>query len=95
MEVDKFEYLTDREKFLGDLEIETRLRMWDFDIFQKAANILAAPSGAVAVGSETLQPQPSVIGGVLAGAAAGATTGNPWLIAGGAVLGGLGALLNR
>ncbi|KKN53448.1 hypothetical protein LCGC14_0602320 [marine sediment metagenome] len=67
--------------------------LWDLKIYQYGANILSGASTGGQVLPEAPSQLSSTISGVLGGAAAGATTGNPYLTAAGAVIGGVGGFL--
>ena len=81
------------EKAKTEVEQRSKESTWPIDRFEGAARMLAAIAGAGGV----KPPEGSTIGnalsGALSGAAAGAQTGNPYAVAGGAVLGGLAGIM--
>jgi len=81
------------EEFSTELDEKTAL--WDLQVFERGANILAAPSGMAARLPEKRSAVSRSLGGALQGGAAGAKVGsafgNPAIGAGvGALLGGVG-----
>jgi len=96
-EIEKLDYMMNREWTLTRYDIAVKYDLWDFEVFQKAANVLASISGATAVGSETIPARSSVIGGALGGAAMGAAIpgAGPIGAAIGGILGGATAIFDR
>jgi hypothetical protein len=77
----------------ADLDLNEKYALWDFMAFEKAANILSAPSGMAA----PLPPKQSRAGSALSGAMGGAALGakfGPYGAAAGGILGGIGGLLS-
>lgn len=80
-----------------DREIDVEDALWDLKVFAHGATLMASSSGG-SPGQVANIPKPSVLGGMLSGAAAGAMIGSEfgmtgWGAAAGAALGGVGALL--
>lgn len=80
----------------SQLEIDDADGKWDLDAFSYTGNMLASIGGAAGRGGAAPKKQ-SAMGGALSGAATGAMIGaqsaNPYGIAIGAVIGGIGGLL--
>lgn len=84
-----------KEEAEENLRIESRDAMWDLEVFQAGANVMAAISGGTVTSTEDGPGKvQSALGGALSGAAAGASIsgGNPFGAAAGAVV-GIGASL--
>ena len=88
----RMRYASNREFEMGLTDKEDRRGRWPFEVYQAAANVLAAPSGASTFVPKGNSQLSSALGGALGGAAAGAPLGAPGMIAGGAI-GGLAGLL--
>lgn len=72
------------------LEIDAADAMWDLSIFQFGGNLLASAAGGTAIPLTTRPTRTqAMVGGAMAGAGTGAVVGggNPYVIAGGALLG--------
>ena len=81
------------ETATADIDLDARYANWDFNIYNKAANVLASISGASAVLPDAPSRTQSAIGGALGGASTGSSLGVPGALAGG-VLGGIGGYLS-
>lgn len=84
-----------KEQTDQDAKIDEEDALWDLEVFQYGANLLAGIQGGTASGGKEKKPSTfqSVLGGALTGAAAGAMVGNvPGAIIGG-VLGAASGLL--
>ena len=67
---------------------------WDLEIYQYGGNVLASISGAASATNEAeISTAQSVLGGAMSGAAIGAQSANPYGVAIGAVVGGIGGLI--
>ncbi len=88
-----------KEEMDVNIKIEESDALWDLEVFQYGANLLAGIGGGTnSPNTKRPSQSQSMIGGALSGAAAGAmvgaTAGVPWLGAGiGAVLGAASSLL--
>ena len=91
----RIKIVANKEENDVNLKIDESDAMWDLEIFQHGANMLAAIGGGTATpkGKEPSQMQ-SVIGGAMAGAAAGSMISPGWGTAIGAVLGAASAYMN-
>jgi len=95
VEVERMSVVAEKERADRQLEIDVAFARWDADALQFAGNFVAALSGGVVgpIGQKPSTAQ-SALGGALSSAAAAAPTGNPYIIAGAAVLGGIGGALS-
>jgi len=93
MEAAKMKIIANKEEADVNREIDVADAKWDMEAFQIGGNLLASVAGA----APSLVPKQnmftSVLGGVLSGVAAGASTGNPYLAIGGGILGGISGFL--
>ena len=76
------------------IDIDYKHATWGLDVFEKGANILAAPSGMAALVPKGPSKGQSALSGAVAGAGAGAAIGGPVGAGVGAVVGGLAGLLS-
>ncbi len=80
VEIDRISLIAQKEQIDSDMDLATKHHLWDLEIFQHGANLLAAIQGGT--GTPGTGPGPvragsaSVIGGTLSGAAAGAMMGS-------------------
>lgn len=99
-ETKRLEIVGTQEYESAEIDLDHRSALWDFEVFERGMNILAAPSGMAARLPPENSKAQSTIGGAMQGAAMGASLGSvvPGLgtAAGagiGAVAGGLSGLL--
>ncbi len=96
IEASRIKIVANKEEIDAGLIMSQKDALWDLEVFQHGANLLASIGSGVAgtKGNEPSQMQ-SVLGGAMSGAAAGAMVsgGNPYGIAIGAVLGAGSAFL--
>lgn len=85
-EVKRLKLLATSEHEAAELDLNEKYALWDFLVFEKAGNILSAPSGM----SSPLPPKQSRASSVLSGVIGGAAAGG----IGGAIVGGIGGLLS-
>jgi len=87
-EIYRMKIVAKKEENEVEMSIDEKDALWDLEVFQYGANLMAAPSGGTAT-PHTKSPSTaqSMIGGAMSGAAAGlmATGGNPI----GGILGGI------
>ncbi len=79
-----------RERALDRLSVQEKGRMWDFDVYQRAANILGASGGSVGYTTLRQSPLMSTLSGAASGAALGAEFGPIGLLTGAAIGGIIG-----
>lgn len=86
-----------KEEAAENLRIDSKDALWDVEVFQGAANVMASVAGGTVTTPEEPKDTGSALGGALSGAASGAMVGsqiNPgWGTAIGAVVGGIGGAL--
>lgn len=83
-----------KEETDTNIKLDEEDALWDLEVFQYGANLLASIGGAVVKPStEQSSTAQSMIGGALSGAAAGAMVGGPWGAGIGAALGAASSLL--
>jgi len=95
MEFTKLVIIAYKEKADRQLELDVEEAKWIFFNYREAGALLGAV-GASAAMQSSAKPNPaaSALGGAMAGAAAMAPTGNPYAIAAGAIVGGIGGYLS-
>lgn len=96
IESKRIKIIAKKEETDVNRDIDKQDAVWDLEVFQYGANLLAAIGGGVATTtSHKPSTAQSAIGGAMSGAVAGAivTGGNPFGIAIGAALGGASAFL--
>ena len=87
-DVNRISIVAKKEEADINMRLDTADALWDLEVFQYGANLLAGAGGGTAnPNSNKPTMQQSVMSGAMSGAAAGAMTGNPYGIAIGAVLG--------
>lgn len=83
-----------KEYFDRDVELNVADHNYPLEVWQYAANLLAAIHGAAATyGQDVKNKSPSALGGAISGALTGASLGSiggPWGAAAGAIIGGAG-----
>lgn len=72
----KLKLVTKKEENRENLEMDVQDAMWDMNIFQAGANVLAAGFGASTMNKNEMSPFQSGISGLASGAAAGAAIGS-------------------
>lgn len=85
-ETKRLAFVARGEQEAAELDLNEKYALWDFQAFERAANILSAPSGM----SAALPPKQSRASSALSGAIGGFAQGG---VAGG-ILGGIGGLLS-
>ena len=88
IEAERVSYVINKEYYDKYLESSVRKERWGIDVWQNAANLMAAPSGGV-VTPDKPTTTASILGSAAMGAAIGAQTKTPWGIAAGALVGGV------
>ena len=90
----RIKIVAEKEELDMNTKIDESDALWDLEVFQHGANMLAAIGGGTAnpKGKEPSQAQ-SVIGGALSGAAAGSMISPGWGTVIGAVLGAAAAYM--
>lgn len=88
MEANRIRIIAVKEEAAEQLAIEESEALWNFTLWQHAANMLAAPSGAAMVPGKHMTRQQSALTGAGAGAATGAQVGGGYGAIIGAVVGG-------
>jgi len=89
-DVNRIKIVAKKEESAANIEIDAADALWDLQVFQYGANLLASGGGGVASPTVNKPSQlQTALGGAMSGAAAGAmvTGGNPYGAAIGAVLG--------
>ncbi len=84
-EVQRIRFVAEQEYETSTLDIDEKHARWDIEIYEKAFNMLSAPSGMAAM----VPKSPSRIASALGGAISGLATAGPL----GAIAGGLAGLL--
>lgn len=88
IEANRIKLVAGMEEANQNLSIDENDAKWDLTVFQYGANMMGAVSGGVApVTPDQPSQLQSAIGGAMAGASMGAATGNPYIMAAGAVIG--------
>lgn len=84
-----------KEELEEQLDMEDKEFRWPLELFQYGANALGSISGSAVSPHKGPTKMQSTLGGAMSGAAAGASVsgGNPWVSGAGAVIGGIGGLL--
>jgi len=97
VESNRIKIVAKSEQAARDAEIDENDALWDLEVFQYGANLLAAPAGGTAVTRSKASGSSgaSVLGGAMAGAAAGSMVMPGWGTAIGAVVGGAAAYLSQ
>lgn len=87
VESNRIKIVAKKEQTDTDAMIDRADGLWDLEVFQFGANLLASIGGGTAMTSSNAKPNVamSVIGGAMSGAAAGAMIGGPY----GAIIGGV------
>ncbi|RLJ00941.1 MAG: hypothetical protein DRP08_06135, partial [Candidatus Aenigmatarchaeota archaeon] len=93
VELSRIKIASFADQTLKNLQIDVGYAKWDFEAFQAAAGVLAASGGGVTASPSHLSPGEGAFSGAMAGASAMLATGNPYAVAAGAVVGGLGGYL--
>ena len=93
-ETERIKYVMKKEEYDKGVEYEVADEMWDINVFQPGANMLAAISGGTGY-QPPITPGQTAIGGAFTGAAIGARVsgGQPWGAAAVAIIGGIGSYL--
>lgn len=89
MEANKLRLIAEKEEAEEQMMLDESEGLWNFVIWQHAANMLAAPSGGAMVPGRKMSKGQSAMSGAMAGGAAGAQTGT-WQ--GAAIGAGIGAM---
>ena len=81
------------EEIFDQLKIDEADALWDFNLFQYGANMIASPSGAAMIPGKLTKAQ-SILGGATSGAAVGGAIGGPKGAGIGAVVGAIAGALD-
>lgn len=78
VELNRISIVAEKEEAEYQIEIDVSEASWDLNVWQYAANVIAAPAGGTLnPGIRTPSTMQSVLGGAMSGAAVGATVGGP------------------
>ena len=75
-DVERMSIIANKEYYDRDIELKTSMALFNLDVLQKGANVLAAPVGGVATAGQANKATGSALGGTLSGAVTGATVGS-------------------
>lgn len=92
-EIDRMKIVAFSEQYVQDLQIDVGDARWDLEVYQYGANMLGSFHGGTVTNPQSTTKTQSVLGGAMAGASIGATTGQPMMIGIGAAVGGLAGLM--
>ena len=89
-EIERITMISLKEQKDRDLDIDANEALWELETYMYAGNMLGSISGAAAGRkAPKISDAQSALSGAFAGASIMSVTKNPWLIAGGAAVGGL------
>ena len=95
LEAQRYKAVLFSEQYVQDLQIDVGDARWDMEAMQYAANAAAAGFGGTVTTPAAMTKTQSILGGTLAGASLGASTGNPLLMGAGALVGGIAGWATR
>lgn len=91
MDLAKFEIIAEQDKLEWDLDMETRARLWNLELYSYVGNVIASAGGAVAM-PRAQTPREKVLGAFTTSAAFGMNVGTTMRSPQAGIAGGVGML---
>lgn len=89
-EINRISVVAKKEENDMNIELDVRDALWDLELYQHGANLMAAaPGGVGSSAKQSLTTGQSMLGGALSGASVGAEVAGPWGAVAGAAVGGI------